>query len=44
VLLGDARAGQGNCAEAVASYDAALLIDMANAGALRGKGACATAK
>jgi tetratricopeptide (TPR) repeat protein len=44
VLLGDVRAGQGNCAEAVASYDAALGIDPASAGALRGKGACAAAK
>jgi tetratricopeptide (TPR) repeat protein len=40
VLLGDSRAGQGKCAEAVTSYDAALAIDPANAGALRGKGAC----
>jgi tetratricopeptide (TPR) repeat protein len=44
VLLGDARVGQGNCAEAAASYDAALVIDPANAGALRGKGACSAAK
>jgi tetratricopeptide (TPR) repeat protein len=44
VLLGDARAGQGNCAEAVTSYDAALAIDAANQGALTGKQACAGGK
>ena len=44
VLLGDARAGQGNCAEAVVSYDAALAIDPANKGGQGGKGACAGGK
>ncbi len=44
VLLGDVRAGQGNCAEAVTSYDAALAIEPANAGAQSGKQACAAAK
>jgi cytochrome c-type biogenesis protein CcmH/NrfG len=40
VLLGDARAGQGSCAGALASYEAALAVDPANPGALRGKAAC----
>lgn len=44
VLLGDVRAGQGNCAEAVVSYEAALSIDAANKGAKGGKQACAGGK
>jgi len=44
VLLGDVRAGQGNCTEAVTSYDAALAIEPANAGALGGKQACGAAR
>jgi tetratricopeptide (TPR) repeat protein len=44
VLLGDARAGQGNCAEAVKAYDAALAVDAANEAAARGRGACAAGK
>jgi tetratricopeptide (TPR) repeat protein len=44
LLLGDARAGQGNCAEAVTSYDAALAIDPANTRAQGGKRACAEGK
>jgi tetratricopeptide (TPR) repeat protein len=44
VLLGEARAGQGNCAEATTSFDAALAIEPGNAGALRGKGACPATK
>jgi tetratricopeptide (TPR) repeat protein len=44
VLLGDARAGQGNCAEAVKSYDAALAAEAGNEAARRGKEACAAGK
>jgi len=44
VLLGDVRAGQGNCAEAVTSYDAALAIEPGNALAQAGKQACGAAR
>jgi tetratricopeptide (TPR) repeat protein len=44
ILLGDARVGQGNCSEAVVSYDAALAIDATSSGAQGGKQACAAGK
>jgi len=44
VLLGDARAGQGDCADALKSYDAALAIDPAQPGAEAGRRACGGGK
>jgi hypothetical protein len=44
VLLGDALAGQGRCAEATRAFDEALAILPGNAAALRGKESCAAAR